>query len=134
MHGLQGGFRVQDPDNVCRPTDAASNNIPRPGVGTTLQARSLRPPGLVDGPNPFPALAALFLTLAGMVFALACLNVANLSLVRSIGRQRKMAVRAALGGSRIRLILRLLSETLLLTLSGAAAGLVAGSFALHAVS
>ena len=107
---------------------------PRPGVGTTLQARPLRPPGLIDGPNPFPAVAALFLTLAGMVFALACLNVANLSLVRAISRQRELALRAALGGSRVRLIRRLLSETLLLTLSGAAAGIFAGSFALRFVS
>ena len=106
----------------------------RPGVGTTLQARPLRPPGLIDGPNPFPAIAGLFLTLAGMVFALACLNVANLALVRAISRQREMAIRAALGGSRIRLIRRLLSETLLLSLSGAAAGIVAGIFALRAVS
>lgn len=106
----------------------------RPGVGTTLQARPLRPPGLIDGPNPFPAIAGLFLTLAGMVFALACLNVANLALVRSISRQREMAIRAALGGSRIRQIRRLLSETLLLSLSGAVAGIVAGSLALRAVS
>lgn len=110
-----------------------AKQFPRPGVGTTLQARPLRPPGLIDGPNPFPALAGLFLSLASMVFALACLNVANLSLVRAISRQREMAVRAALGGSRARLIRRLFSETLLLTLSGAAAGIVAGSFALRAV-
>ena len=110
-----------------------AKQYPRPGVSTTLQARPLRPPGLIDGPNPLPALAGLFLSLAGMVFALACLNVANLSLVRAISRQREMAVRAALGGSRLRLIRRLFSETLLLTLSGAAAGIVAASFALRAV-
>jgi len=111
-----------------------TKQYPRPGEGTALQARPLRPPGLIDGPNPFPALAGLLMTLAGMVFALACLNVANLSLVRAIGRQREMAVRAALGGSRARLIRRLLSETLLLTLFGAAAGIVASSFAVRAVS
>ena len=107
---------------------------PRPGEGNVLLARPLRPPGLINGPNPLPALAGLFLTLAGMVFALACLNVANLSLVRSSGRQREMAVRAALGGSRVRLLRHLLSETVLLTLFGTAAGVVAGSLALRAVS
>jgi predicted permease len=111
-----------------------TKQYPRPGVGTTLQARPLRPPGLIDGPNPFPAVAGLLLTLAGMVFALACLNVANLSLVRAISRQRETAIRAALGGGRVRLIRRLLSETLLLTLSGAATGIVASSLALRSVS
>jgi hypothetical protein len=56
---------------------------PRPREGSVLLARPLRPPGLINGPNPLPALAGLFLTVAGMVFALACLNVANLSLVRA---------------------------------------------------
>ena len=110
-----------------------AKQYPRPGEGT-LQARPLRPPGLMNGPNPLPALAGLFLTLAGMVFALACLNVANLCLVRATDRQREMAVRAALGGSRIRLIRHLLGETILLTQFSAAAGIVAASFALQAVS
>src|SRR5215470_10856977 len=132
---LAPGVSIQRADGVLASLGPLfTKQYPRPGVGTTLQARPLRPPGLIDGPNPFPALAGLFLTLAGMVFALACLNVANLSLVRAIGRQREMAVRAALGGSRIRLIRRLLSETLLLTLAGAAAGIFTGSFALRAVS
>ena len=107
---------------------------PRPGVQTALQARPLRPPGLVNGPNPFPALAGLFLTLSGLVLALACLNLANLSLVRAAGRQREMAVRAALGGSRTRLIRALLVETLLLALFGAIAGMVVGALALHELS
>jgi len=107
---------------------------PRPAEGSTLLARPLRPPGLINGPNPLPALAGLFLILAGMVFALACLNVANLSLVRATGRQREMALRAALGGSRTRLVRHLLSETLLLTLFAASAGMVAGSIALRVIS
>jgi putative ABC transport system permease protein len=111
-----------------------ARQYPNPGVSGALQARPLRPPGLINGPNPLPTLAGLFLTLAGMVLALACLNVANLSLVRAAGRQREMAVRAALGGSHTRLIRHLLSETVLLTLFGAAAGLIAGSFALRAIS
>jgi len=111
-----------------------AKQYPRPGVGTSLQARPLRPPGLVNGPNPLPALAALFLILSGLVLALACLNVTNLSLVRAAGRQREMAVRAALGGTRPRLIRHLLIETILVALFGAAAGMIVGTFSLRALS
>jgi predicted permease len=111
-----------------------AKQYPRPGVGTALQAKQLRPPGLMNGPNPLPALGALFLTLAGVVLALACLNVANLSLVRAVGRQREIAVRAAVGGSRARLVRHLLSETILVALFGAAAGMFAGTLALRAIS
>jgi predicted permease len=111
-----------------------AKEYPRPGVGTALEAKPLRPPGLLDGPNPLPALAGLFLTLSGMVLALACLNVANLSLVRATGRKREMAVRAALGGSRTRLVRHLLSETMLIGLLGAGAGMIAGVLALRAIS
>ena len=111
-----------------------AKQYPRPGAGTALQARPLRPPGLVNGPNPLPALAALFLALSGLVLALACLNVANLSLVRAAGRQREMAVRAALGGTRPRLIRHLLIETILVALFGAAAGMIVGTFSLRALN
>ena len=106
----------------------------RVGVSTLLQAKPLRPPGIIDGSNPFPALAGLFLTLAGVVFGLACLNVANLSLVRAVGRGREMAVRAALGGKRARLVRQLLSETMLLALLGTPAGILASTLALRAIT
>jgi predicted permease len=111
-----------------------AKEYPRPGLGTALEARPLRPPGFIDGPNPLPVLAGLFSMLAGLVLGLAILNVANLSLVRAAGRQREMAVRAALGGSRTRLIRHLLSETMLVALAGAAAGIVVGNLALRALS
>ena len=132
---LAPGVSVERANTVLAPLgQRLMKQYPRPGEGNALLARPLRPPGLINGPNPLPALAGLFLTLAGMVFALACLNVANLSLVRAGGRQREMAVRAALGGSRVRLVRHLLSETVLLTLFGTAAGVVAGSLALRSVS
>ena len=80
--------------------------------------------------NPFglnqflSTLLPILMCIAGMVLLLACANVANLMLVRSVGRRREIAIRLSLGASRWQLARHLLVESLILALAGGVVALL----------
>jgi len=91
------------------------------GMRVTLSAPGLAGAFLRDATITF---FSALLILAGLILLIACTNLAGLMLARSVARRRETAICLAIGAGRKNVITQLLSESLLLSLAGAALGLV----------
>jgi len=88
----------------------------------------------LGGSQRLVVVSALFLGMTGLVLVMTCVNLANLLLVRGTARGKEIAMRAALGCSRNRLMRQLFTESMVMALLGAAAGIALGALTSRAFS
>ena len=97
--------------------------------GRNFKLTSLREAALGFPPGQGALVTILMMSVVGLVLLIACVNLANLLLARGAAREKEMSIRAALGAGRSQLVRQLLTESIVLSIVGGAAGLLVAFWA-----
>ena len=124
--GMTLGQATADLDNIARELE---RRYPDTNTGRRLNTMTLLDSAVKDYRNG----VKLLFTAVVCVLLIACANVANLQLARSLARDRELAVRAALGASRMQLARQVLSESTILALIGGFAGVLLSLWGIDAI-
>jgi predicted permease len=118
-----GVSRVQAEASLNRVAGQLAREHPTTHEGLTIE---LSPPGLVGKAlrGPVTASASVLMGVATLVLLLACFNLAGMLVASASDRRKEIAIRVAVGASRAQLVRQLLTESLLLGITGGAAGLL----------
>jgi predicted permease len=112
--------------------DAVARNLaaeyPEANKGTSIFVNPMKE----DITGDIAPMLYMLLGAVGFVLLVACANVANLLLARSAGRAREVAIRVALGATRRRIVIQMITESLLLAAAGGALGLLFAAWATKA--
>jgi predicted permease len=134
---LNEGLDLKQAGAQLTPTYQATvySAIGNPGPKEKRTELYLTPARGIEGLNSdYKEPLRVLMMMVGLVLVIACANVAMLLIARNSARQREFAVRIALGGSRARIFVQLLIESLLLVISGAALGWLFANWATRSLA
>ena len=130
---LKPGLTAQQAESSLKTlASSLETEYPKDNAGRSVALSSIAEAAVgVNEHDQFALAGTMMLGAVGLVLLIACANLANLLLAQAARREKEMTVRAALGAGRGRLLRQLLTESTLLSLAGAAVGLLIAFWGRH---